>query len=95
MEDWILGIPTPVAMALIALIGYFLGKRNQRPASVEQAFARRELKRAKAVVKQLEDISRGTPQSCHPSIEHYPFQRSYPANEFRREPIWRILANIV
>lgn len=58
MEDWILGIPTPVAMALIALIGYFLGKRNQRPASAEQAFARRELKRAKAVVKQLEEISR-------------------------------------
>ncbi len=58
MEDWILGIPTPVAMALIALIGYFLGKRNQRPASAEQAYARRELKRAKAVVKQLEEISR-------------------------------------
>ncbi|RCS41532.1 GGDEF domain-containing protein [Bremerella cremea] len=58
MEDWIFGIPTPVAMALIALIGYFLGKRNQQPASVEHAFARRELKRAKAVVKQLEEISR-------------------------------------
>lgn len=58
MEDWVFGIPTPVGMALIALIGYFLGKRNQRPQSAEQAYARRELKRAKAVVQQLEDISR-------------------------------------
>ncbi|MBI1247125.1 diguanylate cyclase [bacterium] len=58
MEDWILGIPTPVAMALIALIGYFLGKRNKQPVSAEQAYARRELKRAKAIVNQLEEISR-------------------------------------
>ncbi|MFN3152256.1 GGDEF domain-containing protein [Bremerella sp.] len=74
MEDWILGIPTPVAMALIALIGYFLGKRNHRPASAEQAYARRELKRAKAIVKQLEEISREVRRnlaSHQSSIAHF------------------------
>lgn len=74
MEDWILGIPTPVAMALIALIGYFLGKRNHRPMSAEQAYARRELKRAKAIVKQLEEISREVRRnlaSHQSSISHF------------------------
>ena len=74
MEDWILGIPTPVAMALIALIGYFLGKRNQRRGSVEQAFARRELKRAKSIAKQLEEISREVRRnlaSHQSSIAHF------------------------
>lgn len=74
MEDWILGIPTPVAMALIALIGYFLGKRNYRPVSSEQAYARRELKRAKAIVKQLEEISREVRRnlaSHQSSIAHF------------------------
>jgi len=74
MEDWILGIPTPVAMALIALIGYFLGKRNYRPVSTEQAYARRELKRAKAIVKQLEEISREVRRnlaSHQSSIAHF------------------------
>jgi len=74
MEDWILGIPTPVAMALIALIGYFLGKRNYRPVSSEQVYARRELKRAKAIVKQLEEISREVRRnlaSHQSSIAHF------------------------
>ncbi len=74
MEDWILGIPTPVAMALIALIGYFLGKRNQQPVSAEQAYARRELKRAKAIVHQLEEISRDVRRNLavhQSSIAHF------------------------
>ncbi|PQO46035.1 GGDEF domain-containing protein [Blastopirellula marina] len=74
MEDWIFGIPTPVAMALIALIGYFLGKRNQRRVSVDQAFARRELKRAKSIAKQLEEISREVRRnlaSHQSSIAHF------------------------
>lgn len=74
MEDWILGIPTPVAMALIALIGYFLGKRNYHPVSADQAYARRELKRAKAIVKQLEEISREVRRnlaSHQSSIAHF------------------------
>ncbi|MEW4454553.1 GGDEF domain-containing protein [Bremerella sp. JC817] len=74
MEDWIMGIPTPVAMALIALIGYFLGKRNQKPESTDQAYARRELKRAKAIVRQLEEISREVRRnlSAHQSsIAHF------------------------
>jgi len=58
MEDWIWGIPSPVAMALVALIGYFLGKRYATPESVDTAYARREMKRAKAIVNQLEEISR-------------------------------------
>ncbi|MCC9605777.1 GGDEF domain-containing protein [Blastopirellula sp. JC732] len=58
MENWMLGIPVPVALALVALIGYFLGKRNASAAVAEQSRARREVKRAQAVIRQLEDISR-------------------------------------
>ncbi|PQO47240.1 GGDEF domain-containing protein [Blastopirellula marina] len=58
MEHWMLGIPVPVALALVALIGYFLGKRNASADVAEQSRARREVKRAQAVIRQLEDISK-------------------------------------
>ncbi|MFI4875365.1 MAG: GGDEF domain-containing protein [Blastopirellula sp. JB062] len=58
MENWMLGIPVPVALALVALIGYFLGRRNASAVMAEQSRARREVKRAQAVIRQLEDISR-------------------------------------
>lgn len=58
MENWMFGIPVPVALALVAAIGYFLGKRNANAAVAEQSRARREVKRAQAVIRQLEEISR-------------------------------------
>ena len=55
---WSIQLPTPVALAAIALIGYLVGRRRreQQPLSNE-AQARRELKRAQAVAKELEHIA--------------------------------------
>ncbi|MEX1041374.1 MAG: GGDEF domain-containing protein [Pirellulaceae bacterium] len=58
MDEWINGIPGPVAMAIVAVIGYFVGKRSPRETTAAANQARRELKRAKAVIHQLEEISR-------------------------------------
>ncbi len=53
-----LHLSTPVALAAVATIGYFVGrsKREKQSASSE-AQARRELKRAQAVAKELEQIA--------------------------------------
>jgi diguanylate cyclase (GGDEF)-like protein len=51
------GLPTQVALAAVALLGYIVG-RIQRQAQRETAEAtRRELKRAQAIVQDLEKIS--------------------------------------
>jgi diguanylate cyclase len=51
-----LNIPTPVALAAVAVIGYLFGRRRT-PQQEELSHARRELKRAKAVIRELEAIS--------------------------------------
>ncbi|HZZ28034.1 MAG TPA: GGDEF domain-containing protein [Pirellulales bacterium] len=57
--DWsTVHLSTPVALAAVALIGYLVGrrKREQQQLSTEVQ-ARRELKRAQAVAKELERIA--------------------------------------
>ena len=59
MDMALIGIPTPVALASVAVIGYFVGRRlRQRDGQLQRGSARRELKRARAVVKQLDSIGR-------------------------------------
>lgn len=50
------GIPTPVALGAVAVLGYLFGRRRRVHAS-ELNQARRELKRARAVIRELESIS--------------------------------------
>ena len=57
MDLTMFSIPTPVAFALIAVIGYFIGRRSRRRSQLETDQARRELKRAKAVAAELETIA--------------------------------------
>ncbi len=52
------GIPAPVALAIVALVGYLVGRWRRRLETDEQAGARRELKRARAVIRELEGIAR-------------------------------------
>ncbi len=58
LDFWAVHLPVPVALAAVALIGYLVGRRkgNQQKISHE-AQARRELKRAQAVAKELERIA--------------------------------------
>ncbi|WP_425616563.1 diguanylate cyclase [Anatilimnocola sp. NA78] len=51
-----LGLPTTVALAAIAVIGYLFGQRTQ-PAPNDQAQLRRELKRARGIIRDLEVVA--------------------------------------
>ena len=52
-------IPLPVALAVIAVLGYLVGRRSRTQAINEADKARRELRRAKVVAKELEQIAEG------------------------------------
>ncbi len=58
METLNLGITTPLALAVVAALGYLIGVWQRRRAEHDDAAARRELKRAKAVIRELESIAR-------------------------------------
>src|SRR5947199_2983364 len=57
METFLPGLPIPVALAAVAVLGYLFG-RFQRPSpGVPSDAARQELKRARAIVTDLEQIA--------------------------------------
>src|SRR5262245_26564488 len=57
MDMYLPGLPIPVALACVAVIGYIVG-RLQRPGSPPTSDAtRRELQRAQAIVQDLEKIA--------------------------------------
>jgi len=55
MMLWGIGIPASVALAAVVVIGY-LWLRRSGPTSAERISARRELKRAKSIIRDLERI---------------------------------------
>jgi diguanylate cyclase len=57
--DWSsVHLTTPVALAAVALIGYLVGRRKREQLQIStEVQARRELKRAQAVAKELERIA--------------------------------------
>lgn len=56
MEIWTIGLPSTVALAAVAVIGYLFGQRS-RPAPSDQAQLRRELKRARGIIRDLETVA--------------------------------------
>lgn len=54
--DWTL-LPTPVALAVVAVLGYLFGRGRLRRTRLDPNQMRRELKRARAVVAELERIT--------------------------------------
>ena len=50
-------LPIPVALAVVAAIGYLFGRLQQANASEKSEATRRELKRAQSVVTDLEKIA--------------------------------------
>jgi len=56
LDFWSANIPVPMALAAVALIGYLFGQRTRRDEAAETEQARRELRRAKSVARQLEHI---------------------------------------
>jgi diguanylate cyclase len=57
--DFPFHIPLPVALAIIAVLGYIVGRRSRVHAINEADKARRELRRAKVVARELEKIAEG------------------------------------
>jgi len=57
MDIWIYGLPVPVALATVAVIGYLFGRRSRPRPKLNDAETRREMKRARAIIQQLEDIA--------------------------------------
>ncbi len=56
MDFPVFSIPVPVALAAVAVLGYLFGRRRT-VQQTELNHARRELKRAKAVIRELESIA--------------------------------------
>ncbi|MCG8586228.1 MAG: diguanylate cyclase [Pirellulales bacterium] len=50
-------LPFPMALAVVALVGYLFGRRSKGPNATPADEARRELKRARAVAQELEKIA--------------------------------------
>jgi diguanylate cyclase len=57
MEITLLGLPTTVAFAVIAALAYLAGRWQYKPPAQSAEATRRELKRAQAVVQDLEKIA--------------------------------------
>jgi len=74
VDLWNVQIPVPVALAIMALMGYLASLRN-RPASNDMVIrSRRELKRAKAVAEEFEKIAWTVRQSLakhHASVAKF------------------------
>jgi len=55
--DFPIHMPLPLALSLIAVLGYLVGRRSRARAMNEADKARRELRRAKLIAKELEQIA--------------------------------------
>jgi diguanylate cyclase len=95
--DWtMIHLPTPVALAAVAAIGYFVGRKNrQKERSANEAQARRELKRAQAVAKELEQIAEAVRRSLathHSSVLKFK-DRMASLGSVEQEGAWQELCN--
>jgi diguanylate cyclase (GGDEF)-like protein len=86
-------IPTPLALAIIALFGYIIGRAGRARPAVEIDQARRELKRAKSVAKELESIADAIRKNLAQhsgSIEHFK-ERVFELGSHNQEAAWQEL----
>lgn len=51
------GLPGPVALAIVALLGYVVGRVRREPTTANDVQVRREIKRAHSVARNLETIA--------------------------------------
>jgi diguanylate cyclase (GGDEF)-like protein len=57
IDLWSIHIPIPLALAVVAMIGYLVGRRKHVDESPVAVQSRRELRRAQLVARELENIS--------------------------------------
>jgi diguanylate cyclase (GGDEF)-like protein len=86
-------IPLPLALAVIAFLGYLVGLRSRRQAISDADKARRELRRAKAVAKELELIAQSVRKnlaSHHLSVARFK-ERVSELSSQEKEAAWQEL----
>jgi diguanylate cyclase len=67
-------LPVPVALSVIAVLGYFVGRTSRARAIHEADRARRELRRAKLIAKELEQVAESIRKHLanhHQSVAHF------------------------
>ncbi|NLX95903.1 MAG: GGDEF domain-containing protein [Rhodopirellula sp.] len=93
MEFWNLSLPAPVALAVVATLGYLLGRRGTVPENDLVTRSRRELRRAKSVARELEKIAwmvRRNLARHHTSLSRFK-QRVGQLSHRQQEAAWRDL----
>jgi diguanylate cyclase len=86
-------LPTPVGLAIVTVIGYLIGRRRRNGAEEADNQARRELKRAQAVAKELEkiaDLVRRHLATHHASVLRFK-NRMESLGETQNESAWQEL----
>lgn len=63
IDWWSIQVPTPVALAAVAVIGYLVSRWNRAPSNDAILRSRRELKRAQTIAAELERITWTVSQS--------------------------------
>src|SRR5215471_6039733 len=92
-----LHLPTPVALSIVALLGYIVGRRKKETQHLTgEVQARRELKRAQAVAKELERIAAAVRRSIathHSSVLKFKDKVSALGPEREEDGSWQELCS--
>ncbi len=95
MDLWTFQIPIPVALAIVATIGYIFGRRSRNPGDDSAFRSRRELRRAQLVAAELEKIAwdlRKNLAKHHSSVSKFR-DRVGKLNDDRQEASWKELCH--
>ena len=93
MDLWTFQIPIPVALAIVATIGYIFGRRSKAPSDDSAFRSRRELRHAQLVAAELEKIAwdlRKNLAKHHSSVSKFR-DRVGKLNDERQEASWKEL----
>jgi diguanylate cyclase len=95
MQLWDPHIPAPVAMAIVATLGYLFGRRNRHKGDDTAWRSRRELRRAQVVAGELEKIAWGLRKGLarhHASISKFR-ERIGRLNGEQQDTAWKELCH--
>jgi diguanylate cyclase (GGDEF)-like protein len=93
LDLWNVNLPAPVALAVVAALGYLFGRRNRASTEEVVARSRRELRRAQAVARDLEKIAwmvRRNLAKHHASLNKFK-QRVSDLSSREQETAWKDL----
>ena len=95
MNLWTLQIPIPVALGIVATIGYIFGRRGKASGDDASLRSRRELKRAQLVASELEKIAwdlRKSLANHHASVNKFR-ERVGKLSDAQQEATWKELCH--